>query len=310
MMRLSLLLVAAAAFTAWAADDAQLAGMRNLATRMLKSKDAGAESAYCEFAPISQVDGCSGRNRNALRHRIGRKGVIETWVYRSPRESGDPIGNYRGRIDDRQWRALLQTIAGMRDTPPPAGMPGPPLPPGPTETISVLTLSDGKKKAEYGMAGPAPGPIGDAFALPGILARSETDTVWQLSLINPKAEIRKDSIHVTAEWKWRGPAGSRLLFSQAAGGEFCGTARFKWFLDTSDYTVEWHPGSATPGKDRGSSWELPGTKANTLRLAFGYDGPKGKAKRVGLVDGIGIRLVAAGSKDTVSATVFSDRFAF
>ena len=310
MMRLSMFLVAAGAFTAMAGEDAQLAGMRNVATRMLQGKDAGADSAYCEFAPISQVDGCSGRNRNALRHRIGRKGVIETWVYRSPRESGDPIGNYRGRINDKQWKALLQSIAGMSGTPVPAGMPGPPLPPGPTESIPVLTLSDGKKKAEYGMAGLATGSIGDAFSQPGMLARSETDTVWQLSLIKAKAEIRKDSVYVTAEWKWRGPAGSRILFSQAAGGEFCGTARFKWFLDTSDYTVEWHPGTTTPGKDRGLSWELPGAKANILRLAFGYDGPKGKAKRVGLLDGIGIRLISAGSRDTVSATIFSDRFDF
>jgi hypothetical protein len=234
MIRRTLAFAAAASLAA-AGEDPQLAGIRNLAAKMLKEKHAGADSAYCEFAPISQVDGCSGPKRNALRHRVGRKGWVESWVYRSPGESGDPIGYYRGRIDDRQWRALLKSIAAMRWTQDPAGPSGPPPPPGPTESIPVLSLSDGRKKAEYGKSGPVPDPVSDAFAQPALLARGDKDTVWQLALVNPKAEAGKDSVFVSAEWKWKGPAGTRLLFSQAAGGEFCGTAVFRWFVDTSEY---------------------------------------------------------------------------
>lgn len=312
MIRRIGVLIAAWTWAAVAGEDPQLAGIRSLAVKMSKDKRLGGDSAYCEYAPISQVDGCSGPNRNALRHRIGREGAVETWVYRSPRESGDPIGHYRGRIDDKPWRALLQAIAAMRWTEDPAGTSGPRPPPGPTESISVLTLSDGKQTADYGKSGPAPEAIDAAFAQPGMLARRATDTVWQLSLVNPKAETRKDSVYVSAEWKWRGPPGSRILFSETAGGEFCGKAAFKWFLDTAEYSVEWHAATAQAGKGRGATWDLPGPKASTVRLAFAYDGPKGKpkAKRVGMLAGVGIRLLPGGSRDTVSATVATDRFEF
>jgi hypothetical protein len=72
--------------------------------------------------------------------------------------------------------------------------------------------------------------------------------------------------------------------------------------------VEWR--SATKEAGKGQSWDLPAPQAGRLRMAFAYDGPKGKAKRVGQVAGIGIRLVPGGSRDTVSATVSTDRFDF
>lgn len=292
-------------------EDPQLAGIRSLAERMLKEKTAGGDSAFCEYAPITQVDGCSGPKRNAIRHRIARKGLIETWVYRSPRESGDPIGYYRARLDEKQWRGLLRSIAAMQATGNPPGMPPPP-PPGPMESIPVLTLSDGRTTAEFGTAGPASGSIGDAFSQPARLARGARDTVWQLALVNPKAEIRKDSVHFSAEWKWLGPPGARILFARPSDGDFCGTAAFKWFLDTSEFAVDWHRGTASPGRGRDLIWELPGGKPAMLSLAFAYDGPKGKpeAKRIAMLDGIGIRLVPGGSRDTVSATVFTERFEF
>jgi hypothetical protein len=280
---------------------------------MLKSKRAGSDSAFVEYSTITQVNGCSGPNRNAIRHRIDRAGRVESWVYRSPRESGDPIGQYRGWIQDKEWKSLLRTFSAMRWTENPSGPPGPPgppLPPGPTEAISVLTLSDGRNTADFGLSGPAPDPISDAFSLPGILARRERDTLWQLALVNPRAEIRKDSLHFIAEWRWRGPAGARILFSRDAGGDFCGTARFKWFLDTSDYSVEWHEATWKPSEDGPLLWDFPGSKSYSLRIKFPYDGPKGTIKRVGFLDGIGIRLVPASSKDTVSATIFTDRFDF
>lgn len=311
MIRISIAILAAGAIAAECAEDPQLAGIRNLAAGMLKHKQVGADSASVEYAPTSQVEGCSGPNRNAMRYRIGRPGAVESWVYRSPRESGRPIGFYRGRIDDKQWRALLQSIAAMRWTEAPAGPPGlSPPPPGPTETISVLRLFDGKKIAEYGKSGPAPDPISAAFAQPGILARGATDTVWQLSLVKPKAEIRKDSVCVAAEWKWRGPAGARILFNPPEEGDFCGVASFRWFLDTTDFGADWHMATATPDRRRGVSWDLPDPKSNAFRLCFPYEGPKGKAKRVGQLNGMGIRLIPGGSRDTISATVFTDRFEF
>ena len=75
-------------------------GNPDLGQQLLLNKNAGADSAFCEYSTISQVDGCSGPNRNAVRYRISRNGVVESWDYRSPRESGDPIGYYRGRIDE------------------------------------------------------------------------------------------------------------------------------------------------------------------------------------------------------------------
>lgn len=310
MMARILAFAIAGSMPAEARNDENLAIIRGLAMKMSQARSYGTDSAHCEYVTVSQVDGCSGPNRNAFRHRISRKGLIESWDYRSPGQNGEPIGYYRGRIDEKEWRTLLRMVAAMRWTEDPVGMGGPRHPPGPTESISVLSLSDGKVKAGYGTTGPTPGPISDAMDQPSLLARGPMDTVWQLSLINPKAEIRKDSVHVTAEWKWRGPPGSRILFSQEAGGEFCGTARFRWFLDTAAYSVEWHEATATPGKGRGLSWDLSGPKPGMLRLAFPYKGPKGKAKRVAVLDGIGIRLIAGGSQDTVSATVFTERFDF
>lgn len=294
-----------------AAEDPQLAGMRSLAARMLKGKPPGADSAYCEYMAVSQVDGCSGSRRNALRHRIGRKGTVETWVYRSPGEGGGPVGYYRGRITERDWRSLLESIGKMRMARDQAGIPGPP-PPGPTEAIPILALADGGEKAEFGRSGHASGPVGEAFDRAVGLARNAKDTVWQLSLANPEAEVRGDSVRVTAEWRWRGPAGVRILFSRPAEGDLCGTASFKWFLDTSEFSADWRRAAASPGKGGDLTWELPGAKAATVRLVFPYHGPKGKpkAKRVGMLDGIGIRLVPGGSGDTIQATVSTGRFEF
>lgn len=293
-----------------AQESAELASLRNLASAMLKRKDLGADSAYCEFAPVSQVDGCSGLNRNALRYRIGRNGLVESWHYRSPGESGDPIGSYRGRLDKTQWRSLLQTLSEMKWSKAEGMPPGPPLPPGPTETISILTLSDGKQRAAYSRTGPGPAAIDAGMYLPGQIARSSLDTIWELSLVRPKAEIRKDSVIVTADWNWRGPTGSRVLFSGTAGGEYCGKADFKWYLDTSEFTAEWHRASTDAPKGPGLVWNLAPGKAAPVRLAFTYDGPKGKAKRMGALAGVAIRIVPGGMKDTVSATVFTDPFGF
>ncbi len=310
MKALFSVLVIAATAAAWGAENPELAGLRNLAAAMLKRKDLGADSAYCEYAPTSQVDGCSGPSRNAHRHLISRKGTIETWHYRSPGESGDPIGRYRGRVDEKQWRELLRIIAKMNGNEKLIGVPNQPPPPGPGETISMLTLSDGKKKASYGMSGPKPGSISDAFAQPMVLSRNETDTLWELSLTNPKAALLKDSVIVTANWNWKGAAKTRVLFSQGAGGEFCGKANFKWYLDTSEYSVDLQRSAIISGMDLKLAWDLVPGKPVPFRIAFPYAGPKGKAKRVGSIEGIGIRLIPGGAKDTVSATVFTDTFSF
>lgn len=292
------------------ADDGQLARIRKLGERMLESPQGGGDSAYCELASILDQGGCLASGRIEHRIRISRKGLVETWVHQPSPGSGEPILYARGRILEKQWKDMLRAIAAMRTEPLPPGMPMP-LPPESAMPIPVLTLSHGKDWAEYRQTGPSPGSIGDAFAMLDILARNATDTVWQLSLANPKAEVRKDSLHVTAEWKWRGPAGARILFSSPAEGDLCGTAAFKWFLDTSEFTVDWRRATASPAKGRAMVWDLPG-KAGTVRLAFPYDGPKGKpkAKRVGMLEGIGIRLVPGGAKDTVLATVATDRFDF
>ncbi len=291
------------------AEDGRFSGVQKLAERMLKRTQDNQDSAYCERISTVAKGGCIGPGRMTQRIRIGRDGLVEIWVHQPSPGSGGPVGYSRGRMDVAQWNGLLRKLAVMRPEPLPPGMPMP-LPPEPDIPVPVLTLSDGMNKAEFGNAGPSPGSIGDAFAQIDILARNATDTIWTLALVRPKAEIRKDSIHVTAEWSWRGPAGTRNLFSRQAGGEGCGKAAFKWYLDTSEATVEWRTATATPGKGRGMSWELPISKAAPLRLAFPHQGQKGKAKRVGLLDGIGIRLIPAGSKDTVSATLSTDRFAF
>jgi hypothetical protein len=297
------------------ADDGQLAGIRKLSVRMLKST-LGGDSAYCERAYILAQGGCLGSGRIAQRIRIDRKGLVEAWAHQPSPGSGAPIGYARGRISEAQWKMLLRNLADMRSEPLPPGMPMP-LPPEANIPVPEMTLADGKDKAEYRNAGPSQGSIGDAFAQMDILARSATDTVWALALVRPKAEIRKDSLLVTAEWSWRGTAGARILFSGEPGGKtggvYCGTAAFKWYLDTSDVTVEWRTAIATPGKGKGMNWELPGSKANPLRLAFPYPGQKGKdgkVKRVGVLEGVGIRVIPVGSKDTVSATLSSERFDF
>lgn len=319
MMRSLWILVVSASLASFPAlaDDGQHAGVQKLAERMLKRAHDNQDSAYCERMSIVAKGGCLGPGRFTQRIRVGRNGVVETWVHQPFPGSAAPIGYARGKLDEPQWGALLRKLAFMRSEPLPPGMPMP-LPPEPNMPFPVLTLSNGKDKAEFGNAGPSIGSIGDAFAQMDILARSATDTVWKLALVRPKAEIRKDSVHVTAEWSWRGPAGARVLFSGEPGGEArgetggvsCGTAAFKWHLDTSDVSVEWRTSTATPGKGRGMSWDLPGTKAASLHLAFPYQGPKGKAKRVGVLDGIGIRLIPVGTKDTVFATLFTERFDF
>lgn len=304
-------LLAAGMHAACAGEDPELAPMRKLAAAMLKRGDLGGAGAYCEFAPICQVHGCSGPQRNSVRHLAHANGLIETWYYRSPGESGEPIGKYQGRLKAGQWRDLLRDIARMRWNPPAKGVPQPPpLPPGPSESIPVLTLTDGKTAASFSFAGHASQSIDAAFNRLGILAQSERDTLWELSLAEPQAQVRKDSVVVTARWSWRGPSGARLLFSESAGGEYCGKARFKWYLDTSQFTADWHHGEPACGNGRTLAWNLAPGLTPAFPLAFAYDGPPGKAKRMGAMDGIGIRLVVPGSADTLSATVFTDPFPF
>lgn len=293
---------------ALASEDSSLVRLRNLAATLSKRKDLGGPAAYCEFAPISQVYGCSGPKRNEVRHRAHPDGTIESWWYRSPAESGNPIGYYKGKMPAGEWRAILKLVSRMRLEKTEAG--GAPLlpPPGPTESIKVLTLSDGKTLATYSTTGVVPVSISDAFDRLGILAQAETDTVWELSLLQPKAEIRKDSVAFTARWNWRGPSGARLILSENAGGEYCGKARFKWYLDTSAFQVDWHRAEA--GTAGPKTWELATGLSAPFRLAFVYDGPKGAAKRVGALDGIGVRLIPGSGSDTVSVTLFTDNFGF
>lgn len=309
MIRQVLISTALVALCAFAGDANGPAGMRNLAKRMLQSKNAGADSAFCDFVLKTQGEECSGLGNTSLRHRIGRNGKIETWHYRGWRESGDPIGYYRGQVSEKQWRDLLRTVVAMREGPLPSGMPML-LPPEPTIPVPVLILSDGKDTVEFRNAGPSPESISEAFAQPGLFARGERDTVWQLGLVNPKVNVQKDSLHFTAKWQWRGRMGTRVLYSREAGGRVCGTARFKWFLDTSDFSVEWHEAAVHADKGRGQSWELSSEKSSMLRLTFPYDGPGGKAKRTGILEGIGIRLIPADARDTISATVTTERFEF
>src|SRR5688572_15542626 len=87
-----------------AGKDDHVAEIRGMAKKMMRTKNAGSDSAYCEYVTISQVDGCSGPNRNAVRYKVTRKGLIEAWDYRSPGQNGEPIGYYQGRIEDEQWR--------------------------------------------------------------------------------------------------------------------------------------------------------------------------------------------------------------
>lgn len=309
----------AGAHSAWSGEDPELAKLRKLAASMLKRSDLGGTGAYCEYAPTCQVDGCSGPGRNALRHIARPNGMIESWYYRSPGESGEPIGRYQGKMKKGQWTDLLRKLARMRHDAPAKGASGPPLPPppGPLESIQQLLLTDGKASASYSFAGHASASIETAFNQFGILAQAETDTLWELSLPQPKALIRKDSVVVTARWKWRGPAGARVLFSESAGGEYCGKARFKWYLDTSSFTADWQHSEAAPGPGRTLAWTLaPAVRSDdapAFSLAFPYagpGGPPGKAKRMGMMDGIGIRLIPPGSSDTISATVFTDPFPF
>ena len=305
------LLLAAGMHSAWAGSDSELAPLRKLAANMLKRGDLGGAGASCEFAPVCQVHGCSGPHRNSVRHIAHAKGLIESWYYRSPGEAGDPIGRYQGRLKPGQWRDLLLKVSRMRWDAPAKGVPAPPpLPPGPTESIQNLILTDGKASASYSFAGHASESIDAAFAQLGILAQAETDTLWELSLHEPQAQVRKDSLTLSARWNWRGPAGARLLFSPAAGGEYCGKARFKWYLDTSAFTADWHPSEALP-VGRTLAWDLAPGRGPVFTLRFPYAGPaSGKAKRMGAVDGLGIRLIVPGSADTVSGTVFTEPFPF
>jgi hypothetical protein len=297
----------ASAIACWAADEPDLTRIRTMAETLLKRPDLGGNAAFCEYAPITQVHGCSGPGRNEFRHVARPDGTIETWMYRSLGESGDPIGRYRGRLKQGEWRALLGTLSRMGRGTSSASHPLPP--PGPLETIPCLTLSDGKHPASYCLAGHPPESIESAFDRLDILAQAETDTVWDLSLTVEKAQVRKDSVVVTAGWKWRGPAGARILFSDSAGGTFCGKARFKWFADTSAFTVDWHPSEIPSVRLGNPSWNLQPGLTPPFHLVFPYTGTP-KSRRTGQIDGIGIRLVVPGEKDTISATVFSKRFLF
>jgi hypothetical protein len=64
-------------------NDSRLASLQSLASEMEQAGKALPDSAYIEDAEVSQVHRCSGPARNALRHRISQKGLIESCDYRS-----------------------------------------------------------------------------------------------------------------------------------------------------------------------------------------------------------------------------------
>jgi hypothetical protein len=220
-------------------DPPGLAELRMLARNLLKKRGLGGATARCEVTSIAQVNSCSGPDRNEVTYEVSGDGVLVSRYFRSLGESGNPVGEYRGAPGKEKWRELLVLIAAAKwEDEIGIAQVGPP--PGPLESIRIMTLSDGKKTASYSIAGPAPARISKAFNLPGILAMNVTDTVWELSIANPVVRVGKGSLEFQSDWKYKGAFPFRIVLPDSGDPHGCGHPEFKWFLDTSETEVDWN----------------------------------------------------------------------
>jgi hypothetical protein len=293
----------------YAADTPDLANIRKLAASMLKRKDLGGPGSFCEHADKSQTNTCSGPDRNEVRSIIRRDGTIESHHYRSPRESGDAIGFYRGKAPKEKWSELLRKIAAMhwKDEP---GMSGQRPPPGPTENIQVFTLSDGMKSATYSLAGPAPSPIEEALYMPGILAMEATDTVWEVSISHPKIVPRHGKLEFTGNWMLKGIPSVQILFPSSPDARSCGRAGLRWYLDTSETSVDWQYADASRAKGKSVEWTVTKDNPALFQLSFPYAAPNIKGRKTAMLNGLGVLVVPMPGSDTIPMTFFSDTTGF
>lgn len=286
----------------------QLDSLKALAASLLKRKDLGSADAYCESYGLAQVNSCSGEKRANARVLIRRNGKVTRYQYRSWREAADPaLGEFRGAYPEQEWRLLLETIAAMRWTDKP-GMPDPGIPPGPTQTIQVLTLSDGSRTASFSVSGPAPVPIGAGMDKAGQLGDSASDTVWSLALASPKIGIRKGKLVLEAEWIARGTVPVTLAWPDSSEPHGCGRAMLEWSggeeSESGTHTV-----SAQRAKGTKSAWTLrPGHKV-PVQLQFPYAQPE-PGKKTGKLREFGVLAQVAGGGEKIPLTFFSDRIKF
>jgi hypothetical protein len=306
-------LIVAAAFSAGIAaepqEGADLAALRTLAHRLLKRSDLGGAGAHGEVATASQAWSCSGPRRNEAVYDLSGQGILVSRIYRSFGEAGNPVGEYRAGPGKARWREWLTLIAAMRWKEE-AGISRFRPPPGPTESIRTLSLSDGESSASFSVAGPAPASITEVLDFPGIHAMEAADTLWELSLAHASIKEGKGHLELEADWKYRGPLPVRIALPDSVDARGCGRAGFKWYADTSDFTVDWNYSEARKSADLPREWNPDSTRGAVLRLAFPFTAPGRKVPKVGQVNGLGVLVFLPGSAQPIPITLFSDTLHF
>jgi hypothetical protein len=295
-----------------ATESKSLNAISAFAQSLLREKELGGPMAYCSKTNYCQVHACSGESRNDTRILVKGDGTVELDRYRNVREDVSPLpGAYVGTYPKEKWRVLLSDLSKMTIDP---GKPGAALrpPPGPTETISELVLSDGKKSVSYSMAGFESESIDKGFAAPNILAQYATDTVWAIQVSLEKVKSMGSTFTVSAKLQSKGKRPVRISWPDSSEPHGCGRGAFRWHINTPQaqelgFTIQ----NAIP--IRSQKPELPWTrisasKSATASLLFQAPSDAEPGRKAGRLHEFGI-LVKEDSA-AIPITLFSSEIPF
>jgi hypothetical protein len=301
-------------------SDSDLKVIREIATSLLNRSPSATPDAYCELTTMRPTNSCTNSDRLEDRLVAHQNGTLARVTFRSWAEQPDPRpGEYKGKFNPAQWKVLLQSLSKMNWVEPKYDMP-PPGPPGPSETYSNLTLSDGKRKASYSLAGMGPmdqALISDAFDQMSILGRNATDTVWTLSLHPQKGKLKNGAVNVEAKWVMTGKAPIEVSIPSSRGDSTCGTTTLAWYYDKPEtpgvtpLPVEFEYVRANVRPIANPPWvKLDVNTSSPSQYLFQLPKKLQKEKKAGKLSQLGVLVKPPGATAPINVSLFSESFTF